>query len=209
MDALGIMEIAEEMRKDPTLRKLHKLLKEGKSFIPKKDKLLAPYREVFSDIIYLANGTLMMKDRIILPSSLHDKAIRLAHMGAHPGQNGLLRRLRSHFYIVNLDKQVKEFVELCFDCQTFTNKNMKEPIQPNKVPEKCWEEVSVDLFGQLPTKHHIVVVQDLASRFPIAKIVESTSAKSVLPVLSETYNTFGNPHVQKSNNGPPFNSKEV
>ena len=92
---------------------------------------------------------------------------------------------------------------------SFRYENMKEPIQPNKVPQKCWEEVSVDLFGPLPTSHHIVVVQDLASRFPVAKIVKSTSAKNVLPVLSDTYNTFGNPEVQKSDNGPPFNSKDM
>ena len=43
----------------------------------------------------------------------------------------------------------------------------------------------------------------------MAKIVKSTSAKSVLPVLCDTYNTFGNPETQKSDNGPPFNSKEM
>ena len=67
----------------------------------------------------------------------------------------------------------------------------------------------MDLFRPLPSSNHIVVVQDLASRFPVAKIVKSTGAKSVIPVLSDTYNTFGNPQVQKSDNGPPFNSKEM
>ena len=39
--------------------------------------------------------------------------------------------------------------------------------------------------------------------------MKSTSAKSVIPVLAEAYNTFGNPLVQKSDNGPPFNSKDM
>jgi transposase InsO family protein len=171
--------------------------------------LLSPFRQVFPEITSLANGTLLMQDRIILPTSLHDKSVRLAHMGAHPGQNGLLRRLRSHFYITSLDEKVKKLVETCLDCQTFTTKRVREPIQPNKVPHKCWEEVSVDLFGPLPSSNHIVVVQDLASRFPVAKVVKSTSAKNVLPVLAETYNNFGNPNTQKSDNGPPFNSREM
>ena len=209
MDALGIKEIAQATTDDPVLSKLHLAIKEGRTYIPKKDTLLAGFRHMFPEITYLPNGTLLFQDRIILPSALHDKAIQLAHMGAHPGQNGLLRRLRSHFYIVGLDKKVKAFVENCLDCQTFTNKNIKEPIQPNKVPKRCWEEVSVDLFGPMPSSHHIVVVQDLASRFPVAKIVKSTAAKSVIPVLEDTYNTFGNPVVQKSDNGPPFSSKEM
>ena len=53
------------------------------------------------------------------------------------------------------------------------------------------------------------MVQDLASRFPIAKVVTSTSSKKVLPVLAEAYDTFGNPDVQKSDNGPPFNSNTM
>ena len=209
MDALGIPEIASATAHDPVLSKLQRMIKEGKTFIPKQDPDLAPFKQIFSEITYLPNGTLVFQDRIILPPVLHKKAIQLAHMGAHPGQNGLLRRLRSHFYMLDLDKQVKDFVENCLDCQTFTDKNMKEPIQPNKVPERCWEEVSVDLFGPLPSSHHIVVIQDLASRFPIAKVVKSTNAKNVIPVLADTYNVFGNPKVQKSDNGPPFNSKEM
>ena len=209
IDALGIQEIAKATAEDPCLSTIQQMLSEGKSFIPKNNQTLAHFRQIFPEITNLANGTLVMQDRIILPAILHDKAIRLAHMGAHPGQNGLLRRLRSHFYIPNLDQKVKEFVENCLECQTYTNKHIREPIQPNKVPEKCWEEVSVDLFGPLPSSNHIVVIQDLASRFPVAKVVKSTSSKSVLPVLAETYNNFGNPKVQKSDNGPPFNSQEM
>jgi ribosomal protein L21E len=67
----------------------------------------------------------------------------------------------------------------------------------------------VDLFGPLPSKKHVVVIQDLASRFPVAKLVNSTSATSVLPTLGETYDLLGNPENQLSDNGPPFNSKAM
>ena len=66
----------------------------------------------------------------------------------------------------------------------------------------------MDLFIPLPSENHIVVIQDLESRYPVAKDVRSTNAKSVIPVLEDTYNTFDNPQRQKSDNGPPFNSKE-
>jgi hypothetical protein len=61
----------------------------------------------------------------------------------------------------------------------------------------------------MPTKKHVVVVQDLASRFPAAKLVSSTSAKQVLPALGEIYDNYGNPKSQLSDNGPPFNSEEM
>ena len=67
----------------------------------------------------------------------------------------------------------------------------------------------MDLFGPFPSKNHIVVIQDLASRYPIAKVVRSINAKSVIPVLEDTFNTFSNPQCQKSDNSPLFNSKEM
>ena len=157
----------------------------------------------------MANGILLKYNKIILPESLNNQTIRLAHSGGHPGCNKLKRRIQSHFYIKGLDSKVTEFVSECSDCQRSIQKTMKQPIQPNKVPQNCWEEVSVDLFGPLPSRKQIVVIQDLASRYPIAKIVNSTKACAVIPVLRETYNTFGNPDVQKSDNGPPFNSQQM
>ncbi len=59
----------------------------------------------------------------------------------------------------------------------------------------------------MPSSKHVVVVQDLASRFPAAKLV--TSTKAVIPALSEIYGAYGNPEVQISDNGPPFNSARM
>ena len=84
---------------------------------------------------------------------LYEKAIKLAHSGAHPGQNGLIWRFRNHFFIINLEQKVSEFVNNCFHCQMFTNKVFRHPIETKKVSEKCWEETSVDLFVPLPSQN--------------------------------------------------------
>ena len=75
----------------------------------------------------------------------------------------------------------------------FTQKTTSHPTVRNSALEKCWEETSVDLFGPLPSSHHVLVDHDLASCYPVAKIVESTNAISVIPVVRDTYNLFGNP----------------
>ena len=56
--------------------------------------------------------------------------------------------------------------------------------------------------GPLPSKNHIVVIQDLTSHYPIAKLVQSINAKSTISVLEDVYDTFGNLIRQKSDNGP-------
>lgn len=85
------------------------------------------------------------------------------------------------------------FLQTCLACSAFCNKKTTEPIVPHAVPSKCWEDVAVDLFGPMPSSKHVVVVQDLASRFPVAKIVSSTSASKVLPAMSDIYDAYGNP----------------
>ena len=85
---------------------------------------------------------------------------------------------------------------------------LKENLHGHHVPEKAWSEVSIDLFGPMQNKKHICVVTDNLSRFPDAKIVKSTDAKSVLPALDSIYANFGQPDSHRTDNGPPFNSKE-
>ena len=212
VDAIGIKEIATEALKDKKLQKLADVISNHISTQEKLNLLkteLAPFKKVLHEMSVMANGLIFKGDRIILPESLQSKMLTLAHLGAHPGQGGLERRLRSHFYFPGLNNLVQQFVEKCHECQMFSRKFTKEPIIANRVPNKNWEEVSVDLFGPMPSKNHVIIVQDLASRFPCAKIVSSTSAREVIPVMAEIYNAYGNPNIQKSDNGPPFNSAEM
>ena len=148
-------------------------------------------------------------DCIVLPKALQEDAVKLAHQGSHAGQTGLARRLRYHFYFHGMNELVQKHINDCFDCQLFTDKKCSELLKHHKVPNRCWETVAVDLFGPLPSKKHVVVIQDLASRFPVAKLVQSTSAQKVLPAIGETYDLLGNPENQLSDNGPPFNSKAM
>lgn len=91
----------------------------------------------------------------------------------------------------------------------FTNKVYSRRVQLKKVPQSCWEETSVDLFGPLQSRNHIVVIQDRSSCYPVAKLFKSSKEKSIIFALKYVYDTFGNPIRQKSDNRAPFNSKEM
>ena len=108
-----------------------------------------------------------------------------------------------------MQEQVEALTGRCTDTSIISANKTQEPIMAHKVPLKCWESVAVDLFGSMPTQNHVIVVQDLASRYPAAKLVSSTSASKGLPALAEIYNTYENPISQLSDNGPRFNSDEM
>ena len=210
IDHISIAKLSSETAKDNTLKELIKIIERGQSWIPKSaDTALKKFQQILPELTLTANKIVLKSERIILPNSLQDMAIELAHRGSHPGQSGIERRLRSHFFFHDMQKKVEAFVKTCNDCQSFSNKKTSEPQNPHKVPSKCWDTVAVDLFGPMPSKEHVVVVQDLASRFPAAKLISSTNAKQVLPALGEIYNNYGNPENQLSDNGPPFNSTEM
>ena len=207
IDKITLKTIAAETAKDTVLTKLKNIVATGKTWIPKHaEEALLKFKSILPEITVTGNGILLKGDRIILPDSLQTLAIELSHQGSHPGLSAMERRLRYHFYFHYMNRKVESFLAECTECNIFTDKKVKEPVKSHKVPSKCWEKVAVDLFGPMPSRNHIVVVQDMSSRFPAAKLVSSTSAEKVLPALQQIYDAYGNPSTQLSDNGPPFNS---
>ena len=205
IDKITLKAISEETNTDPILKELKNIVISNQQWIPNSsDKKLLRFKNILSEITITGNGILLKGERIILPESLQQKALQLCHLGSHPGECSMERRLRYHFYFHDMNSKVKQFIENCESCTLFSDKKCKEPLKAHNVPSKCWEKVSVDLFGPLPSKRHVLVVQDMASRYPVAKIVSSTSADRVLPTLGDIYDTYGDPYKQLSDNWPPF-----
>ena len=160
IDSMGIGTIAQATKNYPTHTKLATLINQGSTWIAKTEsKEVQRFQNVLPELTITTNGIILKGEKIVLPNSLQDTAIRLAHRGAHPGQSGLERRLRYHFFFHNMGKKIEDFVKACNHCSMFVDKKIKEPIKRHRVPEKCWETVSVDLFGPMPTSKHVVVVQ--------------------------------------------------
>ena len=76
-DAVGIKEIAEKTNNDSTLQDLRDIIRSRKLYIPNDKPHVTPHKQIISEITVLNNGTLLKKDKIILPNSLHEKVISL------------------------------------------------------------------------------------------------------------------------------------
>ena len=210
VDYISIGKISEETRKDKVLCKIQNMIRKGQRSIPKnEDDDVRKFDPILQDLTLAANGIILKDDRLVLPTSLQPLAIELAHRGSHPGRSGIERRLRYLFFFHNMFSKVKDFVQECDVCSVFVDKKTKEPIRHHQVPNKCWETVALDLFGPMPSSKHVVVLQDLGSKFPAAKLVSSTKAEKVIPALERIYDAYGNPENQISDNGPPFNSYKM
>ena len=107
-----------------------------------------------------------------------------------------------------MQSKVIDFVNSYNNCKALLTKKQESQYN-NEVLSKNWEIVAVDLYGLMPSSNHVVVVQDLGSRYPAAKLISSTRAESIIPALKDIYNNYGRPETQISDNGPPFNSKKM
>ena len=114
IDHLGLSTIAKATSADSVLSKIQKYVREGQTWIPKDDKLeIQKFGPILSELTLMGNGILLKDERMILPESLQETAIELAHRGAHPGQSGIERRLRYHFFTICLTR----FKNLCVDVE--------------------------------------------------------------------------------------------
>ena len=88
-------------------------------------------------------------------------------------------------------------------CTPVTN---RDPLQMTELPSKAFKVVSVD-FASADGETVLVIVDDY-SLFPFVEPVNSTTPTAVISKLDQIFFTFGTPDTVKSDNGPPFTSRE-
>ena len=133
VEAISMEKIICKTQSDSSLQKLSRFIRKG--YAPAaSDDTLASFRKVFDHLTISDDGLIMKGEKIVLPTALHQIAIKKAHQGAHPGMSGMKRRLRSHFWFPKMDTLIEEFVSNCQECQMFTNKHSKHhsSLQPKE-----------------------------------------------------------------------------
>ncbi len=146
--------------------------------------------------------------RIIVPTSLREKAISIAHEG-HQGLVKTKQLLREKVWFPNIDSFAKRLIDTCIACQANGPENRPDPLQMSSLPPTPWHTTHMDFCGPFPSGEYLFVVMDAYSRFPEVDIVSSTSAASIIPKLDRMFAVHGIPAIICSDNGPPFTSHEI
>lgn len=97
----------------------------------------------------------------------------------------------------------------CLSCLSVSPHNTSEPIKHSVLPNRPWEEVSIDFLGSIGTSNYFMVVIDDYSRYPLVEAMTSISAKTLIPRLDRIFSMFGIPSVCLTDSGPPFNGHEM
>ena len=77
----------------------------------------------------------------------------------------------------------------------------------HKASRRPWNDIAVHLL-EIPAGNHLLVVIDNFSRLPEVVLVKKTEAQHIITAMEGIFRTHGLPQSIRSDNGPPFASKE-
>jgi hypothetical protein len=102
-------------------------------------------------------GMLWYKKRIYISKikEIRELILREAHDSAyfiHPGSTKMYHDLKSKYWWYGMKRAIAEYVALCDNCQRVKAEHQRPAglLQPLKIPEWKWEEISMDFIVGLP-----------------------------------------------------------
>ena len=190
---------------DDELNKVKQMLSQ---FEPEKHSNLKEYAKIRNELSVSSDGLLLYGSRIIIPQTIQNDVISVAHLG-HQGREKTLALLSEFMWFPNMSRRVGEFIHKCHACKCNSEVKQFQPLMMSKMPEGAWEELATDFHGPLPSGEYLMVTIDEFFRFPIVKIVKSTNADTVIRNWTNMFQLFGYPKQVKSDNGPPFQSYKI
>ena len=126
-------------------------------------------------------GKLVLRGtRIIVPSSLRERVLQLAHEG-HPGIVSMKRRLHTEVWWPGCNRDAEMFCKTCHPCQMVSMPKPPEHFKRTELPSGPWQHISADLMTpSLPLGDHLLVVVDYYSRYMEVEVLRSTTADKII-----------------------------
>ena len=135
-------------------------------------------------------------------------------LSGHLGIHKTYEKVRRHWYWPRLQNDVVEYVRSCPTCQQ-TKPDNRKPIglmQPLPIPERRWQQVTIDLITQLPkTKHGfdavVVFVDKLSKMVHYAPTTTTVDAPELAQLfIQNVVRLHGVPESIVSDRDPRFTS---
>lgn len=105
--------------------------------------------QAFKESLYEIDGILWRDERIVLPQSLRQTALEIAHRG-HSGSVSMKRALRERVWWPSMDIDIKDYCKKCLGCTCVERTDPPEPLKMTVMPNEPWEYIAIDFFLKLP-----------------------------------------------------------
>ena len=186
---------------------------EWKSAVTKTPKSVIPTGKhiVHKDgLIYVLKDN---KEVLWTPPSLRERLISLYHeppCQGHRGTQATYALMRENVTWTNLERDIKSFIRQCKLCQEYKDYGKhKRSYKTCPIPERCFDEVSIDVVGPVPTSssgmRYVLVTQDRLSRWiNFARMPNQSAQTTSKTFLQEWVCTYGPPRKIITDRGGNF-----
>src|SRR6266404_3282813 len=172
--------------------------------------------ELHSDEWTHAEGVVLYRGKVYIPDNpqlCHD-LVHVHHsatVARHPGRWKMLELVSWNYWWPGLSRYVAKFVAGCDTCNQMKAFPMQKvgKLIPNKVPDRHWQVISIDMIGELPDSKGynavLMVVDCLSKRIHAVPTVTSLDSAGVTWVfLEHVWHHHGLPEEVISDRGPAF-----
>ena len=147
--------------------------------------------------------------RDVIPTSLQQQVLHMAHEG-HQGIVRTKQRCRNTVWWPAINRHIETFLRDCEGCAVCEKsiKPTQPPLQPIPWPEKPWQHIQIDIFGEVQaaplSQRFLVVVHDVHSKWPEIAATSTVTSSAIIQILIELFSRWGIPEVLQSDNGSQF-----
>jgi hypothetical protein len=170
-----------------------------------------------TDKIQIKDGRLYCKQRLYIPNdrTLKTRILHECHDAAsagHLGKDKTIEQVKKRFYWPKMDEEIALYVTSCDACQR--NKPSHQAtmglMQPLPIPDRPWQQVSMDLITQLPRSRSgndatVVFVDKLTKMVHYAATTTTVTAPQLADIfMREIVRLHGVPESILSDRDPRF-----
>ena len=155
--------------------------------------------------------------KLYIPIKCRTKLVLECHRAAYSGHFGVDKtyaKLREDFWWPRMRQTVRQLLRSCHECQVVAPRTDAKYglLKPLEIPDKCWEQVTLDLITGLPESARgndsCVVFVDRLSKMvhyaPCSKTVDAPGMARLF--VNEVVRLHGWPRVVISDRDPRFDS---
>ena len=129
----------------------------------------------------------------------------------HRGARDTITAIREKYYIINLTRKVKSFINKCLICQKERKRIIQQPfanLPKSRTVLKPFESIAVDIFGpyfyQNGRKYYGLLATCLSSRMVKLEVLNSLDTNITMNALHSIFCVVGMPSKIFSDNGTNF-----
>ena len=205
MSVLSLAKIKKVTEAEPDLKTLKQCINDG--FPENKADCLESLRGYFNfrEELAIIDGLILKGHWCVIPSALHDEALKLLHH-SHMGIVKTKDRARTSFFWPNLNWDIEVCLSKCHTCATYQEKQPAESLLNDPASTKPWTALVMDNF-ELNGRHYLIIV-DCFSKFTVVKHSQDLTSKTTINQLLEVFSEHGIPSTIRCDHGCNFISSQ-